>query len=334
MSVRPHPSKGPGWWYIDLGYDTSRRRIPFQGTKAEAEAFEQDLRRERNPIPVQANPRLGEIAPDYLTDYATGHQPSGSEKQRRALAKIGAFFGRHLLNNINGPLIEQYKRQRLADGVKPSTIQKELCALSGCLKWAEEQGMINAAPKIKRFSAAMTRAPIPQVPTAAEVQAILAHIPHHKRPIFALMYWCGLRAGEAREITGSQVAHGRHMLIIKGKGGKSRTVPVPCDELWTQIAIRVKELGAGYLFPNPETGAPYKDLRGTLAAAAKKAGYRGNITPHKFRHAYGTDLIATGAATLRDVQLLLGHSTSQITEIYTHLSTERLTAVTDRLKNR
>jgi site-specific recombinase XerD len=109
---------------------------------------------------------------------------------------------------------------------------------------------------------------------------------------------------------------------------------VPKKETVNIKISKKKQNGSGWLFPNPETGKPYKDLRGTLAAAAKKSGYRGNITQHKFRHAYGTELIATGAATLRDVQILLGHSTSQITEIYTHLSTERLTAVTDRLKNR
>lgn len=333
MSVRPHPCKGPGWWYIDVGYGKNRQRYPFQGTKADALIIEEDLRRRALPGPPAANPRVDEIAGDYLDEYQTHHLPAGTERQRRSMAIIIRFFGPYKLNSITPALIERYKRQRIDDGVKPTTIQKELTALGSLLKWAADQGIIETALRIKRFPAKMIEAPLPRVPTAEEVEAILSYIPHHKRPIISLMYWCGLRSSEARNLTADQVSKGRRMLIIKGKGGKQRTIPVPDDELWRQIEIAVNERPDGPLWPNPETGAAYKDLRGTLEAAAKKAGY-GKITPHKFRHAYCTELIASGAATLRDVQILAGHSTSRTTELYTHLSTERLTAVTSWLKRK
>lgn len=332
MSVRQHPTKGAGWWYIDIGYGKNRKNYPFQGTRAEAERLEAQIRKHARPGPPDPNPRIDEIAADYLADYLTHHQRAGADRQRRCLAQIRQKLGRYNLLSITPPIVERYKRQRLDENVKPTTIQKELSGLSGLLAWAVERGMIATAPKIKRFPAGLIRAPIPQVPTAVEVHAILAKMPHHKRPIFALMYWCGLRSSEARHLRAENVVSGRRMLIIKGKGGRQRTVPVPDDELWTQIEIRVKESPTGWLWPNPETKEPYVDLRGTLKAAATAAGYRGNLTPHKFRHAYGTELITTGGATLRDVQVLLGHSTSQVTEIYTHLSTNRLTTVTNGLK--
>lgn len=112
-------------------------------------------------------------------------------------------------------------------------------------------------------------------------------------------------------------------------------VPVPDDELWASIEKRLTETTpGGYLWPNPQTGEPYVDLRGSLKSAADRAGYHEHMHPHLFRHAYCTELISGGTATLRDVQVLAGHSTSQITERYTHLSTDRLTAVTNSLRKK
>lgn len=335
MSIRQHPTKGPGWWYIGIGWGKGQQNYPFQGTKEQALQYEQEIRKLVTPGPPKANPRFNEVLADYVRDYEMHHLPGGAERQKRSLALLKKFFGHHNLLSITPPHIEQYKRQRLDAGVKPTTIQKELAALSGLLHWAEEHDLIDNIPKIKRFPLKMIKAPTPKVPQLSQVEKILAELPENLRPIFQLQAWCGLRSEEARTLTAGHIIADRRLIIVIGKGGKQRIVPVPDDELWSSIENRLTTATADeYLWPNPETGEPYRDLRGSLKAAAKRAGYNEHMTPHLFRHAYGTELIGSGVATLRDVQVLLGHSTSQITEIYTHLSTSRLTTVTDALRKK
>ena len=164
MSVRKHPTKGPGWWVIDLGYGESRARQPYQGTYADALAAEREARKYLRPGTVNSNPRLQDVADGYLTWYAIHHQPQGTERQGRSMAHVKRFFGRFLLTHIAGPLIDGYKADRLTAGVKRTTINKELAALSGLLKWAADQDMIEDAPKVKQFKAAQVRAPCPSSP--------------------------------------------------------------------------------------------------------------------------------------------------------------------------
>jgi integrase/recombinase XerC len=334
MAIRPHPTKGPGWWYLDIGHGKSRQRYPFEGSLAEAREIEAQIRKRQRPGPASPNPRIDEIVDDYLEHYQVDHLPNGYERQKYSIAHIRSYFGRYNLTSIEGKLVDSYKRHRTGKGVKPSTIQKELAALSGLLKWAADENMIDIAPKIKNYPARMTRAPLPKVPTLDEAQAIIAEIPEPLRGIFQVMLWCGLRSSEAMHLKHKDVMVGQRTLSIHGKGSKYRMVPVPDDDLWQAIERRLKVTEpTNWLWPNPETKSPYKDLRGTLETAAARAGY-GHITPHKFRHAYGAGLIESGCATLRDVQILLGHSSSQVTEIYTQLSAGRLTTVTNGLKKK
>jgi site-specific recombinase XerD len=145
------------------------------------------------------------------------------------------------------------------------------------------------------------------------------------------MFACGLRSSEARSLTAEQVVQGKSCLIITGKGGKTRIVPVPDPDLWQEITTRAETNGwTGPLWRNGK-GQPWTDLRGSLKSAAKRAGWPARMYAHLLRHAYGTELVSGGAATLRDVQVLMGHSTSQVTEIYTHLSHQRLTEVAKSL---
>ena len=331
MSIRPHPSKGDGWWYIDIGHGKQRQRYPFQGNQIEALRYEREIRKLVKPGPPITNPRLGDILDDYSRWYETNHLEQGAIRQQYSLKPLRKFFGLYCLNNINNTLIEQYKTERHTAGKSRSTINKELSALSGVYKWAVDNELIDTMPKIKPFSGRLTKPPLPNVPDKAMIDNLLAEVPANRRGLFALMFYAGLRASEAKQIKAEHVVVAKKMLLVTGKGGKTRPVPVPVDELWQEILDRAEKTNhSGYLWTN-DKGLPWTDIRGSLKSAAKKTGWNGRMYQHLLRHAYGTELVTGGSATLRDVQLLMGHSTSQVTEIYTHLSTDRLSAVAKSL---
>lgn len=319
MSVRPHP---PGTdpqqakaWIIDYYDETRRRRqLLYRGTQAEALEIEHSFRIKSKRMPVSAHPSLAEASTAYIEHYKIEHLAAGSERMQRSMKLLLQRLGRYHFPSITDPVVEMYKRDRLADGVKPSTINKELAALSGFCKWARDQGWCEHL-RIKRFPAKLARAPIPSVPSRREVVLFLRAVPRQKRGIWAAMYYCGLRVSEARGLNSRSVNWPLRILVITGKGNKQRVVPIN------------KKL-APYL----RNSLPFKaaqDLRSIAHWASKRAKVETYIYPHLMRHAFGVHMTERGVP-LRALQDIMGHSSSQITEIYSRLAAEALTREMDK----
>jgi len=335
MSIRIHPTKGPGWWYIQFRPDGSRgklKTIPFKGTKAEAHAWELEIRKQVRPARdvLSVAPSLSEILPEFIASYRMDHQPGGAARTIRSFEILLPVFGRLPLTAITARAIEDYKAQRLAQrtarskgemGVKPTTINKELAALSGLLKWAAEMGYCYPI-KIKRFPPKLTRAPLPSVPTTQEVQKIINAAPWPKSGLLACLYYGGLRSVEARELKAEQVRIDQGVIFVVGKGNKERIVPI-IPPLAAVLSRRLGEVSSGYLWTWPPGNRPIKDLRGTLKWACKRAGISRHITPHLFRHAFGVQATIDKAGT-RGLQQIMGHSSIVTTEIYTRLAASHL----------
>jgi len=148
--------------------------------------------------------------------------------------------------------------------------------------------------------------------------------------ILELIYSCGLRISEVSNLTLSQIDMKNKLVRIKGKGNKTRIVPVgirAVNALHNYLRIRNQ-------FESPESGENFflsksgkkltpDELREILdryiRLVAKTKGY----SPHSIRHSFATHLLARGA-DLRAVQEMLGHSNLSTTEIYTHLSMKDL----------
>ena len=138
-------------------------------------------------IPTSNYPSLGEAAPHYVEWYKLDHLPAGATRLMFSLKHLLGELGSYKFPSITGPVVEDYKRKRLADGVSPSTINKELAALSGFAKWANDRGYCERL-HIKRFPLKLTRAPIPVVPSRTEMVRFLRALPRHKRGLCAAMY--------------------------------------------------------------------------------------------------------------------------------------------------
>jgi site-specific recombinase XerD len=216
------------------------------------------------------------------------------------------YFGRYQFQSLTTPLIEQYKRNRLADGVTPSTINKELAALSSLCKWGRDQGYCEEV-RIKRFPNKLTRAPMMDVPSRTEMLKIIRAIPRRKRSVFAVMYYLGLRSQEARDLRPESVHWGRGMVLVIGKGNKQRAIPIN-----RKAAVYLR--GLPWYAPG--------DFRQILKWAAKRIGAR-ELNPHLFRHAFGCHATAAGIG-LRALQEMMGHSSPVITERYSQVVAETL----------
>lgn len=322
MSVTPHPTKGPGHWYIILGRGKNRTYANFEGTRDEALDAERGARRKRGYATVTADPRIREISEDYLRTYKLDHQPEGYERQRRSVATIVDYFGPYNLSTISPAMIEQYKYKRM-ETVKPVTINKELCALSGLFKWAIENNMINIAPRIKKFPPKLTTAPVADIPMRVNIIEILKFIPEKIRGLFRLMFFYGLRSGEARKLRVENLNLEAKTFWVKGKGGKFRSLPIMDDETMQEFEQRSKNATDGWLWYSPRVKGHYKDIGESLKRAAIKAGVPSNIYPHLLRHGAATELV--GVTDLRTAQAILGHSTIVTTEKYLHVRQHRMT---------
>jgi integrase/recombinase XerC len=160
------------------------------------------------------------------------------------------------------------------------------------------------------------------------------------RAILELLYGCGLRVSEACGLDLGDVEHGEGVVRIRsGKGGKDRIVPMGGPAL-TAIQHyleqrpslqhpRSKRQDPAALFLNARGGRlTARSVRRLVGREALRAGTRAHVTPHGLRHSCATHMLNSGA-DLRAIQEILGHSSLQTTQKYTHVSIDHLTRVYD-----
>ncbi len=326
MSTAPHPTH-PGWWIIRYypqgkagGLKTETVR---GGTMAQARAIEMQLRREARGVShaVDASPTIAQAIPYFLDDYRLDHLPGGVAVMARYLARWSGELGNLRFPMITPRLIDEYKRRRLGSGVKPTTINKELSALSSIARWAKERGYSSSLPDIKRFPRKLTKAPLPDVPTREELLAVINCMRWPACGLFACLYFAGLRASEASGLRAEQVHVEAGMMIVRGKGNKERVVPI-VDELRPVLIRRLTEISTGLMWPT-RNGRRITDLKKYIATAKVAAGLTRHIHPHLLRHAFGTHATMSGVG-LRSLQYAMGHSSPVTTEVYTTLSSQAI----------
>ncbi len=148
--------------------------------------------------------------------------------------------------------------------------------------------------------------------------------------ILETIYSCGLRIAELSGLRGADFDRPQALLRVRGKGRKERLVPVGSH------AVRALDLYWGEIGRPPGPGEPLfwrgwedprpvppRTLQHRLKRYLRAAGLDPELTPHKIRHSFATHLLDAGA-DLRGVQELLGHAQLATTQVYTHVTTERL----------
>lgn len=319
MSYHQHPTKGTGWWHIRHrpdGYKGKQQVISFEGSEEEARALDISLKQspKSKKYPV-IFPRIIDTIDEYIRHYSLEHLDTTNVT--RSLRRWSKYVGQLRFNEVTENILEHYKHDRLTVNVKPTTINKELSALRGLLKWSVKKGYCVTVPAFDRFGAKKTKAPLPDVPTRPEVLALINSMIWPRCGLFACLYFGGLRAGEAKGLRREDVHLDRRLMIVTGKGNKQRVVPI-VNELVPWLEKRMKEVLPGGLMWTTAKGSRLEDLDKIIDWAKTRAGINRRIYPHLLRHAYGTHATMAGVG-LRALQNAMGHSSSHTTEIYTTL---------------
>ena len=234
-------------------------------------------------------------------------------------------------------------------GLAPSSLRRRAASLKGFFRFAYGEGLIPIdvaahvdLPRPSRL--------LPETLSVAETEALLDAAggedgaPHalRDRALLELLYAAGLRISEAIGLDREDLSIDGAFVRVIGKGDKERLVPVGDVALdWLNRWIagpRAALLRIGHV--SPHRGGPLflGDRGGRLArqqswAAVKRAASRAALTdrvsPHTLRHSFATHLLE-GGADLRIVQELLGHASISTTQLYTHLTGERIRDVYSR----
>ena len=231
---------------------------------------------------------------------------------------------------------------RLATGdaehrpASPATIHRKSACLRSFYRHLRREGLRDSDPTAG-LSAPRRSRKLPHVLTRGEIDRLLSQPrgtdPHalRDRALLELMYACGLRASEAIGLELGDVDLDERVLRARGKGSKERIVPIG------QAALRavriylergrpglVKDGVEAHLFVNFRGGPLTRQgLYKIVRRHATGAGLADRMSPHTLRHTFATHLLA-GGCDLRSVQEMLGHADVSTTQLYTHLSSERL----------
>ena len=162
------------------------------------------------------------------------------------------------------------------------------------------------------------------------------------RALFEFLYGTGARVSEAVALDVDDVDREARMVLLDGKGGKQRLVPVgsyacaALDDYLVRLRPALAARGARSSGGAGAGGALFLNARGgrltrqgawlVLSAAAERAGLGGRVSPHTLRHSFATHLL-DGGADIRTVQELLGHSSATTNQIYTRATVDRLREV-------
>lgn len=190
-----------------------------------------------------------------------------------------------------------------------------------------------SSPKIPRkLSKAIEAADVDKMRKAIkEIDGKIPWIAERNWALVVLLFGCGLRISEALSLTNSDIQNNPDSLLILGKGGKERLVPVlPIinDAIAKYISIRP--------FGNDSNDTLFRSIRGLPMSARMAEKVIENlrnylqlpdyVTPHALRHTFATALLSNGA-DLRSLQELLGHSSLSTTQLYTKVNMSEITKI-------
>jgi integrase/recombinase XerD len=292
-----------------------------------------------------AQRRLTDLTLEFLAtlELERGLSRNTLEAYRSDLQQYGLFLGRRGQDPLGvGPTDLSAFVSELATGrdgkapVAPATLQRKIACLRSFYRHLRREQIIDHDPTAE-LRPPRPRGRLPQVLTRDEVNRLLqqprgtSDAALRDRALLETMYACGLRASEAITLELSELDLEDGILRARGKGSKERLVPVG------SMAITALEAYLGSARPRlvglRDEAHVFVNLRGgglsrqglykIVQGHAHSAGLDHRMSPHTLRHTFATHLLA-GGCDLRSLQEMLGHADIGTTQIYTHLSADRL----------
>ncbi|HET8822073.1 MAG TPA: site-specific tyrosine recombinase XerD [Thermoleophilaceae bacterium] len=289
--------------------------------------------------------RFEHLVLDFLAylEFERGLARNTLDAYRTDLLQFGRFLEAREASALDaGPADVSDFLQLLATGdgekppASPATIHRKSACLRSFYRHLRRDGLLDTDPTATLSTPRRSRK-LPQVLTRGEIERLLSQ-PRGTQPaslrdraLLEVMYACGLRASEAIGLELMDVDVQEGLLRARGKGSKERIVPIgqaALKALRTYLErgrpALVKGAPEAHLFVNFRGGQLTRQgLYKIVRRHALTAGLADRMSPHTLRHTFATHLLA-GGCDLRSVQEMLGHADVSTTQLYTHLSSERL----------
>jgi integrase/recombinase XerD len=288
--------------------------------------------------------RFEHLLLDFLAylEFERGLSRNTLEAYRSDLLQFGRFLeerGGDALSATGADISDFLSLLAAGNGRPPAstaTIHRKAACLRSFYRHLRREGLLDSDPTAT-LSAPRRGRRLPRVLTRGEVTKLLEQpkgtepTALRDRALLEVLYACGLRASEAIGLEVGDVDLEARVVRARGKGSKERVVPVGTAAI--EAVRRYLERGRPQLVRGRGELGLFVNFRGgpltrqglykIVLKHAEAAGLADRMSPHTLRHTFATHLLA-GGCDLRSVQEMLGHADVATTQLYTHLSSERL----------
>jgi integrase/recombinase XerD len=284
--------------------------------------------------------RFEHLVLDFLAylEFERGLSRNTLDAYRTDLLQFGRFLEKRETSALEAAPadVADFLESLAKGGSSAATIHRKSACLRSFYRHLRRDGLLDTDPTATLSTPRRSRK-LPQVLTRGEIEKLLSQprgtepAAHRDRALLELMYACGLRASEAIGLELMDIDLQEGVLRARGKGSKERVVPIGQAALKAlRIYLErgrpglVKGSPEAHLFVNFRGGALTRQgLYKIVRRHATTAGLAERMSPHTLRHTFATHLLS-GGCDLRSVQEMLGHADVSTTQLYTHLSSERL----------
>ena len=306
---------------MELGHPEDHRVAGGESISHASEGFLRAIRAERNLSP---------------------HTQAAYQADLRGFEEWLARAGITDLLGIDRRWLRRYVAYLSQRGYARRTIARKASTVRSMLRWAVLHDLLEANPADDLLTPKLDR-PLPRVLKAADAARLCVLPPDddpvgaRDRAILELLYGSGLRVGELCGLDLEDLDLRQRAVRVTGKGDKERRVPIG-EPAHRALRLYLSQARSSFLESRELVSESHvlflnsrgrrlspRSVRALLAKYLAGEG-RAPVNPHALRHSFATHLL-DGGADLRAVQELLGHESLATTQIYTHVSTDRLRAV-------
>ena len=284
------------------------------------------------------------ILPEYLSVLVVerGLAANSVEAYRRDLERFGRWLAAAGVSIVSCERadLRRYLTDLRGGGLAARSAARALASLRGVFRYLLESGEISRDPTLQLEGPRLMRG-LPHFLSSEEVEALLAApdaatpLGVRDRAMLETLYATGLRVSELVSVGVAGVRLDPGFVRVWGKGSKERIVPLGSSACaWVGRYLREVRPGldrhrAAELFLSVRAAAMTRQSVWLMVRKyARRAGVTTHLSPHVVRHSFATHLLEHGA-DLRAVQAMLGHANISTTEIYTHVTRERLRMLYD-----
>jgi integrase/recombinase XerC len=296
----------------------------------------------------------------YLNKFLTylevekNYSPHTTLNYRIDLEEFAGFLGKISIEAVEYPDLRRFLAQLKGRNLKPRTVSRKLSSLRSFFKFLQREKVIQSNPAKLMMTPKLDK-PLPHFMSEEEAVQLIESPKSGKtnsprdKAIFEILYSTGIRVSELVGLNVEDVDFISNIVKVMGKGKKERLVPIGDQALNVlkkymdsreNSPAKVNKNspplvggvrgGGNFVFANKSgTRLSDRSVRNIINKYILEQAMSQHVTPHMFRHSFATHLLNHGA-DLRSVQELLGHVNLSTTQIYTHLTTEKIKKVYDQ----